>query len=60
MPRKKTGKFDQSKYVQQFMKEKVIVKKVPFNKENDADLLAWIEGKPFSTYVKQLIRNDMK
>lgn len=59
MPRKKSGTFDQSKYVQQFMKEKVTVKKVSFNKEKDVDLLAWLDDKQFSPYVKDLIRKDM-
>ena len=59
MPRTKSGLFDQSKYVQQFMREKVTVKKVTFNKETDADLLAWMSGKKFSTYIKELIRQDM-
>lgn len=60
MPRKKSGLFDQSKYIQQFMKDNVTVKKVTFNKETDADLLSWLDGKRFSTYVKELIREDMK
>ena len=60
MPRKKSGTFDQNKYVQQFMKDKVTVKKVTFNKETDADLLAWLDGRKFSTYIKDLIRRDMK
>ena len=59
MPRKKSGTFDQSKYIQQFMKEKVTVKKVTFNKEADAEMLAWLADKKFSTYVKDLIRSDM-
>lgn len=58
MPRKKSGTFDQSKYIQQFMKEKVTVKRVTFNKETDADLLAWLADKTFSTYVKELILKD--
>ena len=60
MPRKKSGTFDQSKYIQQFMKEKITVKKVTFNKETDSDLLAWLADKRFSTYIKDLIREDMK
>lgn len=60
MPREKSGLFDQNKYIQQFMKDKITVKKVIFNKEKDADLLAWLAGKKFSTYVKDLIRKDMK
>lgn len=59
MPRTKSGTFNQSKYIQQFMKEKVTVKKATFNKEADADLLAWLADKRFSTYVKELIREDM-
>ena len=60
MPRKKSGLFDQSKYIQQFMKDNITVKKVSFNKETDADVLAWLADKRFSTYVKGLIREDMK
>ena len=60
MPRKKSGTFDQSKYIQQYMKDKITVKKVTFNREKDADLLFWLDGKTFSTYVKDLIRKDMK
>ena len=60
MPKKKSGLFDQNKYIQQYMKDNVTVKKVTFNKETDADLLSWIAEKRFSTYVKELIRKDMK
>ena len=60
MPRIKSGLFDQSKYIQQFIKEKEVTKKVVFSKEKDADLLAWLEDKQFSPYVKELIRKDMK
>lgn len=59
MPRQKTGGFDQSKYIQQFMKEKITVKKVTFNKDADSDILDWVVGKNFSGYVKSLIRADM-
>lgn len=59
MPRKKSGLFDQNKYIQQFMKEKITVKRVTFNKESDSELLAWVAEKKFSTYVKDLIREDM-
>ena len=60
MPRKKSGNFDQNKYIQQFMKEKETTKRVVFNKETDVDLLAWLADKKFSTYVKELIRLDME
>ena len=33
---------------------------VSLNKVKDADILTHIKGKEFSTYVKKLIREDMK
>ena len=60
MPRKKSGTFDQNKYIQQFVREKETTKRVVFNKETDADLLEWLADKTFSTYVKELIRLDME
>lgn len=60
MPRKKSGLFDQNKYIQQYMKEKETTKRVVFNNETDADLLEWLADKTFSTYVKELIRLDME
>ena len=35
-------------------------KRVSFNTEKDADIIAYIKDKEFSTYVKKLIREDMK
>ena len=35
-------------------------KRVSFNIEKDADIVAYIKDKEFSTYVKKLIREDMK
>ena len=61
MPKKKSGTFDQSKYIQRYMREKVTVKKVLFNNEYDSDLLSWLSSQgSFSTYVKRLIREDMQ
>ena len=59
MPRKKSGTFDQNKYIQQFVREKETTKRVVFNNSTDADLLAWLADKTFSTYVKELIRDDI-
>ena len=61
MPRQKSGSFDQNRYIQEYVREKEKVKRVVFNKENDADLLEWAEEAPdgFSAYVKRLIREDM-
>ena len=36
------------------------IKRVSFNTEKDADILTYIKDKEFSTYVKKLIREDMK
>ena len=36
------------------------VKLVSFSEAKDADLIQWIQNKQFSTYVKKLIREDMK
>ena len=35
-------------------------KRVSFNIEKDDDILTYIKDKEFSTYVKKLIREDMK
>ena len=32
----------------------------PADEKKDAELLAWVQDKKFSTYVKKLIREDMK
>ena len=36
------------------------VGKISLNKIKDADIIAYIKDKEFSTYVKKLIREDMK
>ena len=36
------------------------IKRVSFNIEKEADIIAYIKDKEFSTYVKKLIREDMK
>jgi len=36
------------------------VKLVSFSEVKDADIIAYIKDKEFSTYVKKLIREDMK
>ena len=59
MPKKKSGLFDQSKYVQQYIREKTTTKKVLLNNATDADIITWIADKNFSGYVKDLIRKDM-
>ena len=36
------------------------IKRASFHKVKDADILVHIKDKEFSTYVKKLIREDMK
>ena len=36
------------------------IKKVSLGATKDADIIAYIKDKEFSTYVKKLIREDMK
>ena len=36
------------------------IKKVSLGVKKDADIIAYIKDKEFSTYVKKLIREDMK
>jgi hypothetical protein len=40
--------------------KKRVVKHVSFLKEKDAEILNYIKDFEFSTYVKKLIREDMK
>ena len=60
MARNASGNFDQTKYVETYMKENMTVKKVAFNNKNDAEMLTWVNDKNFSGYVKGLIRQDMQ
>ena len=53
--------FDKSKYDQQYFREHVVRKFLPFNKEKPEDrlLLDWLQQQPnFTQYVKELIRAD--
>ena len=64
MPRKKSGLFDQSKYVQQYMKDNIKQVKVSLNKNkpDDMQMIAWIaqQQEGASGYIKRLIREDME
>lgn len=64
MPNKTTPAFDARAYMNQYVKEKIIYKRVNFTrgKEEDEELLAWIEAQPEGTapYIKRLIREDME
>lgn len=57
----RVDKFDKSAYDQEYQRKNIVIKRVPFNRqtESDRELLAWVEGRNFSGYVKGLIRDDM-
>lgn len=42
-----------------YKKANLIQKKIDLNKNTDQDIIQWLENKTFSTYVKQLIRDDI-
>ncbi|HAM31194.1 MAG TPA: hypothetical protein DCP49_07170 [Erysipelotrichaceae bacterium] len=42
-----------------YKKANLIQKKIDLNKNTDQDIIQWLEDKTFSTYVKQLIRDDI-
>ena len=64
MANKSTGNFDAQKYMREYIAEKIIYKRVNFarGKEDDEELLTWIEAQPEKTapYIKRLIREDMQ
>lgn len=43
-----------------YKKENIVQKKIELNKKTDSDILAWLEDKSFSKYIKDLIREDIK
>lgn len=43
-----------------YKKANLIQKKVDLNKNTDQDIIQWIEGKVWSRYIKDLIREDIK
>ena len=60
MPRTKDEKYQ---YDQQYLREHVFTKRVPFNDTNpeDTELLTWVNAQGnFTQYIKRLIREDME
>lgn len=49
-----------NKSQQQIQQRKTVIKPVRFNYNTGQDLLNWLADKPFATYVKSLIRQDME
>lgn len=64
MPRKKSGNFDQSKYIVGYIHDHIKHIKVSLNKTkpDDMQMIAWIAQQPegASGYIKRLIREDME
>lgn len=65
MPRKKTGDgFDQKAYMNQYITENIIYRRVNFARasKEDMELLAWLDAQPEgkAQYIKRLIRDDME
>lgn len=60
----KDSAFDVKAYMNEYVKEKIIYKRVHFTKANqdDMELLEWIEAQAEGTapYIKRLIRADME
>ena len=55
--------FDKYSYDQQYLKNNMITKRVPFNKLNpdDVEMLEYLEQfKNFTHYIKGLIKRDME
>ena len=55
--------FDKSKYDQEYAKEHIRRKHIPFNDTDPEDMLLWdwIRKQPNATqYIKKLIREDMQ
>lgn len=66
MPRQKSGKFDQKGYMNQYITEHIIYRRINFKAgdEKDQAMIAWIDshknGEGISNYIKRLISEDMK
>lgn len=58
------AEFNQSEYIQQYMKDNVVVKKVTFSRKRPEDMrmLRWMEDNKvnFSGLVKNMIREEME
>lgn len=52
--------FDQTKYIEGYIKENIKHVRVSLNKRNDADVIEWLGKQPSASgYIKRLIREDM-
>lgn len=64
MPRKPSGEFNQKQYVNEYIKAKIVYRRMNFNngKPDDMTMLAWIDSQPegVSNYLKRLVLQDMQ
>ena len=52
--------FDQTKYIEGYLKDNIKQVRVSLNKKHDADIIDWLGKQPSASgYIKQLIRTDM-
>lgn len=52
--------FDQTKYVEGYLKTNIKQVRVSLNKKHDAEMIAWLEKQGnASGYIKRLIQEDM-
>ena len=53
--------FDQTKYVEGYLRKNIKQVRVSLNKRNDADVIEWLKEQPSASgYIKRLIRMDME
>ena len=63
MPKKASGNFNQNEYIQQYIRDHIKRRLIPFNmdKPEDKALWDWLDGVGNITeYIKNLIREDME
>ena len=63
MPRQKSGNFDPKQYVNDYIKTKIVYRRMNFNngKPEDMQMVEWIDAQPegVSNYLKRLVLDDM-
>ena len=64
MPKKPSGSFDQKQYVNDYIKAKIVYRRMNFNngKPDDMQMVEWIDSQPegVSNYLKRLVADDMR
>ena len=52
--------FDQTKYIENYLKSNIKQVRVSLNKKHDAEMIAWLDQQGnASGYIKRLIQEDM-